>query len=158
MVQFRHVSASEHPDLFWGIRGGGGNFGVVTSFAYQLHAVGPMVLAGVLFYPFAKAKEYLRFYGDFSRQSPDELNTIGGLGTSHDGAKVGVMAVCYSGPLGEGSRSCGQSDHHPWLTTSSPCPTPRPSRSWPPWPPLAATTTSSPISSRISALALSTPW
>jgi FAD/FMN-containing dehydrogenase len=102
--QFRHVSASEHPDLFWGIRGGGGNFGVVTSFAYQLHAVGPMVLAGVLFYPFAKAKEYLRFYSDFSRQSPDELNTIGGLGTSHDGAKVGVMAVCYSGPLEEGER------------------------------------------------------
>ena len=116
--------------------GGGGNFGVVTSFAYQLHAVGPMVLAGVLFYPFAKAKEYLRFYGDFSRQSPDELNTIGGLGTSHDGAKVGVMAVCYSGPRRKGSRSCGQSGNlaRPWLTTSSPCPTPRPSRSWPPWP------------------------
>ena len=102
--QFRHVSASEHQDLFWGIRGGGGNFGVVTSFEYQLHAVGPMVLAGVLFYPFAKAKEYLRFYSDFSRQSPDELNTIGGLGTSHDGAKVGVMAVCYSGPLEEGEQ------------------------------------------------------
>jgi FAD/FMN-containing dehydrogenase len=63
-----------------------------------------MVLAGVLFYPFAKAKEYLRFYSDFSRQSPDELNTIGGLGTSHDGAKVGVMAVCYSGPLEKGEQ------------------------------------------------------
>ena len=94
--QLRHVSASEHPDLLWGIRGGGGNFGVVTSFEYQLHPVGPMVLAGVMFYPFAKAKEFLRFYSDFSRQSPDELNTIGGLGTSHDGAKVGVMAVCYA--------------------------------------------------------------
>ncbi len=102
--QFRHVSASEHPDLFWGIRGGGGNFGVVTSFEYQLYPVGPMVLAGALFYPFAKAKEYLRFYSDFSRQSPDELSTIGGLGTSHDGAKVGVMAVCYSGPLEKGEQ------------------------------------------------------
>ena len=72
-----HVNASEHPDLFWGIRGGGGNFGVVTSFEYQLHPVGPMVLAGVIFYPFAKAKEFLRFYSAFSKQVLDELNTIG---------------------------------------------------------------------------------
>src|SRR2546426_8954182 len=102
--QLRHVNASEHPDLLWGIRGGGGNFGVVTSFEYQLHPVGPMVLAGVMFYPFEKAKEFLRFYSDFSRQSPDELNTIGGLGTSPAGAKVGVLAVCYSGPLETGEQ------------------------------------------------------
>jgi FAD/FMN-containing dehydrogenase len=102
--QLRHVNASEHPDLLWGLRGGGGNFGVVTSFAYQLHPVGPLVLAGIVFYPFAQAREFLRFYRDFSRQIPDELNTIGGLGTAHDGAKVGVMAVCYSGSLEEGER------------------------------------------------------
>jgi FAD/FMN-containing dehydrogenase len=102
--QFRHVNASEHPDLLWGLRGGGGNFGVVTSFAYQLHPVGPLVLAGIVFYPFAQAREFLQFYRDFSRQIPDELNTIGGLGTAHDGAKVGVMAVCYSGSLEEGER------------------------------------------------------
>src|SRR5262245_11013601 len=102
--QFRHVSASEHPALFWGIRGGGGNFGVVTSFEYQLHPVGPMVLAGIVFYPFAKAKEYLRFYSHFSSHLPHALHTIGGLGTSHDGAKVGVMAVCYSGPLDKGEQ------------------------------------------------------
>jgi FAD/FMN-containing dehydrogenase len=102
--QLRHVTASEHQDLFWGLRGGGGNFGVVTSFEYQLHPVGPLVLAGLVFYPFEKAKEFLRFYSDFSRQIPDELNTIGALGTSHDGAKVGVMAVCYSGPLEAGEQ------------------------------------------------------
>jgi FAD/FMN-containing dehydrogenase len=102
--QFRHVSASEHQDLFWALRGGGGNFGVVTAFEYQLHPVGPMVLAGLVFYPFEKAKAFLRFYSDFSRQISDALNTIGGLGTSHDGAKVGVMAVCYSGPLEEGEQ------------------------------------------------------
>jgi FAD/FMN-containing dehydrogenase len=102
--QLRHVTASEHPDLLWGLRGGGGNFGVVTSFAYQLHPVGPLVLAGIVFYPFAQAREFLRFYRDFSRQIPDELNTIGGLGTAHDGAKVGVMAVCYSGALEDGER------------------------------------------------------
>jgi FAD/FMN-containing dehydrogenase len=97
--ELRHVSASEHQDLFWALRGGGGNFGVVTSFEYQLHPVGPLVLAGVVFYPFEKAKEFLRFYSDFASQSPDEVNTIGGLGTSPTGAKVGVMAVCYSGPV-----------------------------------------------------------
>ena len=102
--QFRHVNASEHPDLLWGIRGGGGNFGVVTAFAYQLHPVGPMVLAGLVFYPFEQAKAFLRFYSDFSRKSPDALNTVGGLGTSHDGAKVGVLAVCYSGSLEEGEQ------------------------------------------------------
>ena len=158
--QLRHVSASEHPDLFWGIRGGGGNFGVVTSFEYQLHAVGPMVLAGVLFYPFAKAKEYLRFYSDFSRQSPDELNTIGGLGTSHDGAKVGVMAVCYSGPLDKGEqvlrpvREFGPplADHIQTMPYTAA------QQILAPLAPLVVTTTSSPISSRISARALSTPW
>ena len=102
--QLRHINASENPDLLWAIRGGGGNFGVVTSFEYLLHPVGPTVLAGIVFYPFAKAKEFLRFYSDFSRKIPDELNTIGGLGTSHDGAKVGVMAVCYSGPLDAGEQ------------------------------------------------------
>ena len=120
-----------------------------------------MVLAGVLFYPFAKAKEYLRFYSDFSRQSPDELNTIGGLGTSHDGAKVGVMAVCYSGPLDEGEQVLlpvrefrpPLADHIQTMPYTAEL-----SESWPPWPPLAATTTSNRISSRISALALSTPW
>jgi FAD/FMN-containing dehydrogenase len=102
--QFRHVDASEHPDLFWALRGGGGNFGVVTAFEYQLHPVGPMVLAGVVFYPFEQAKAFLRFYSDFSRNIPAALNTIGGLGTSPAGAKVGVMAVCYSGPREEGEQ------------------------------------------------------
>lgn len=102
--QLRHVNASEHQDLLWALRGGGGNFGVVTSFEYQLHPVGPLVLAGVMFYPFAQATEFLRFYRDFSRTIPAELNTIGGLGTSPAGAKVGVMAVCYSGPLEDGEQ------------------------------------------------------
>jgi len=63
------ASAMEHADLFWGVRGGGGNFGVVTSFAYQLHPVGP-VLDGVLIHPFAQARETLRFYRDFTRAAP----------------------------------------------------------------------------------------
>jgi FAD/FMN-containing dehydrogenase len=63
------ASASEHPDLFWGLRGGGGNFGIVTSFEYQLHPVGS-VLAGMLLYPFAKAREVLAFYRDFAKSIP----------------------------------------------------------------------------------------
>jgi hypothetical protein len=102
--QFLTASASQNADLFWALRGGSGNFGIVTSFEYQLHPVGPMVLAGLAFYPFEKANEFLKFYGDFSRNIPDELNTIAGLGTSPDGHKMGVIAVCYHGSLEEGER------------------------------------------------------
>jgi hypothetical protein len=97
------ASASEHADLFWALRGGGGNFGIVTSFEYQLHAVGP-VLAGMVIHPLAKAKEALAFYRDFAKAIPDEVNTIGGLLTSPDGNPVAVIAVCYNGGLDAGER------------------------------------------------------
>ena len=103
--RFLRASADENTDLFWALRGGGGNFGVVTSFEYRLHPVGPLVLAGLAFYPYDKAKEFLTFYGEFTRQSPDGLNTIAGLATSPDGAKVGVLAVCYHGSIEEGERA-----------------------------------------------------
>ena len=74
--QLLTASATENADLFWGVRGGGGNFGVVTSFEYRLHPVGP-VLAGPVMYPFAKAKDVPRFYRDFSKAIPDEVNTVG---------------------------------------------------------------------------------
>jgi FAD/FMN-containing dehydrogenase len=100
---FLTASASENADLFWGVRGGGGNFGVVTSFEYQLHAVGP-VLAGLLLYPFDRAQETLRFYRDFARSIPDEVNTIGALLTSPEGAPVAAIAVCYNGDLSAGEK------------------------------------------------------
>jgi FAD/FMN-containing dehydrogenase len=103
--RFLSANATENADLFWAIRGGGGNFGVVTSFEYQLHPVGPMVLAGLAFYPFDKAKEFLKFYGDFSSDIPDQLNTMAGFGTSPDGHKVGVIAVCYHGSIQEGEKA-----------------------------------------------------
>ena len=96
------ASSRENADLFWGLRGGSGNFGVVTSFEFQLHPVGPTVLGGVVFYPFEKAKEALSFYSDFSSHIPDELNTIGGLLTSPEGLPVVAIAVCYNGPLEQG--------------------------------------------------------
>jgi FAD/FMN-containing dehydrogenase len=86
------ASADEHPDLFWALRGGSGNFGVVTSFRYQLHAVGP-VLAGGVGYPFAKAREALSFYHEFARSCPDELTTIG------------CSPVCQAGIGGRSARS-----------------------------------------------------
>jgi FAD/FMN-containing dehydrogenase len=67
------VSADEHPDLFWAIRGGGGNFGVVTSLDLRLHEVGPMVLSGQIIYPFENAREQLRFFRDFMAHAPEEL-------------------------------------------------------------------------------------
>jgi FAD/FMN-containing dehydrogenase len=97
------ASAEEHPDLFWAVRGGGGNFGVVTSFEYRLHPVGP-VLAGRVLFPFSRAAEVLKWYRDFSATIPDALNTIGGLTTAPDGTKVVAMLVCYHGPLAAGER------------------------------------------------------
>jgi FAD/FMN-containing dehydrogenase len=99
----RVASDTEHADLFWGLRGGGGNFGVVTSFEYRLHPVGP-VLAGLVLHPFTKAREALQFYRDFSSATHEELTTYAGLLTSPEGAKTVAIGVCYTGPLAEGER------------------------------------------------------
>jgi hypothetical protein len=98
------ASPAENPDLYWGLRGGGGNFGVVTSFEYQLHDVGT-VLGGMVIHPFARAKEVLKFYSDFSSSIPDELNTVLALLTSPDGQPVVAIAVCYNGSLDQGERA-----------------------------------------------------
>lgn len=71
--EIRTASAEEHPDLFWALRGGGGNFGVVTSFEHALHPIPPQVLSGQVLYPAARAGELLRFYRDTFRDAPDEL-------------------------------------------------------------------------------------
>lgn len=97
------ASASENPDLFWGLRGGSGNFGVVTSLEYRLHEVGP-VLAGGLFYPAEKAKDVLHFWREFAAVSPDELVTQGGCFTLPDGTPVFAVAACYCGSLAEGEK------------------------------------------------------
>ena len=98
------ASANENAELFWGLRGGSGNFGVVTSFEYQLHEVG-QVLAGMVVHPFERAKEVLRFYSDFSSDIPDELNTVTVLLTSPEGSKVVAIAVCYNGPIDKGEEA-----------------------------------------------------
>ncbi|MCW2491792.1 MAG: FAD/FMN-dependent dehydrogenase, partial [Frankiales bacterium] len=81
------VSSDHHADLLWGLRGGGGNFGVVTSFTYQLHPVGP-VLAGWLSYPSSMAADAIGFHHQFLADAPDELSTSVSLGVGSDGAPV----------------------------------------------------------------------
>jgi hypothetical protein len=71
-----HVDAWTEPELFWGLRGGGGNFGIATAFEYRLHQVGPLLLCGPIFWPLADAPEVLRFLRDFAPQAPDELGLV----------------------------------------------------------------------------------
>jgi hypothetical protein len=105
------ASADEHPDLFWGLRGGGGNFGVVTSFEYRLHSLGPTVLAGLLAWPMAKAGEVLRFFRDFVADAPDEVGIMANLRLAPalplipdelHGRPIVALIVCYAGPIHEG--------------------------------------------------------
>jgi FAD/FMN-containing dehydrogenase len=98
-----HIRANEaeHADLFWALRGGGGNFGIVTAFEYRLHEVGP-VLGGLLISPFDKATDLLTFYDEFSASAPDELGVLAILGTLPDGTKAVVHLACHSGPVETG--------------------------------------------------------
>jgi FAD/FMN-containing dehydrogenase len=108
-----HTDSSENPDLFWGLRGGGGNFGIVTEFEYHVHPVGPRVLAGVILHPAEQARNVLRFYRDYIAAAPEELTTIVNLRKappapflpSHlHGRAVIIISVCYAGPLEHGER------------------------------------------------------
>ena len=103
--QLLTASADENPDLLWGLRGGGGNFGVVASLEYRLHPVGPMVLAGYLVYPYHKARELFALVGEFTASMPDEMNIIVFLATSPEGGdKVCRILLCHYGPIDEGER------------------------------------------------------
>jgi hypothetical protein len=111
--QLLHASPQEHPDLFWGLCGGGGNFGIVTSFEYRLHPVGPQVLAGVLLHTAERAGEVLRFYRDYIAAVPDELTTIVNLRKAPPapflpphlhGRPVVIIGVCYAGDIAAGER------------------------------------------------------
>jgi len=98
------ASAHENPDLFWGLRGGGGNFGVVTSFEYRLHPVGPMLYGGEISFPFAGAHQLMRSFADFIAAAPDELCVLPEFELdAKDPARV-VFDVCYCGPPADGER------------------------------------------------------
>jgi FAD/FMN-containing dehydrogenase len=98
------ASAEKHADLFWGLRGGGGNFGIVTGFRYALHPLGPTVLGGVVLWDFARAGEVLRFYRDFARGAPDEVSADVVFLTA-DGQKMLAVSATYAGPVEDGERA-----------------------------------------------------
>ena len=97
------ASNSQNKDLFWGLRGGGGNFGVVTSFEFRLHPVGPM-LGGMLVHRLDNVAEIIKFYDAFTRTSPDELGTFVAFATSPQGERVMVIFVSYNGAVEAGER------------------------------------------------------
>jgi FAD/FMN-containing dehydrogenase len=108
------ASATEHPDLFWAIRGGGGNFGVATSFEFRLHPVGPQVMAGLIVHPFSAAPAVLREYRDLVAKAPDELccwvvmrkaPPLPFLPPEVHGTEVLVLALCHAGDLAAGAEA-----------------------------------------------------
>ncbi len=110
----RHASAQEHPDLFWAIRGGGGNFGVVTSFEFQLHRVGPQVLSGLVVHPMSRARELFPHYRRLVAEAPDELccwvvlrkaPPLPFLPKEVHGTEVMILAMCYAGDHDAGLRA-----------------------------------------------------
>ena len=99
-----HASATSNDDLFWGLRGGGGNFGIVTSFEYQLHPLGP-VFGGLIAYPLPEARQVLKRYREAMAKAPDELTTVAVFLTTPDGHPAVGIAVCYAGDLTDGERA-----------------------------------------------------
>lgn len=95
------ASADENADLFWGLQGGGGNFGIVTSFEYRLHHVGP-ILGGMMVYPIERATEVLRTLRDYNQTTPDEMSVFAAMLTSPEGAKILALIVCYNGSIEQG--------------------------------------------------------
>src|ERR671934_872318 len=111
--EFVKASEDENADLFWGIRGGGGNFGIVTEFEFGLQPLGPIVVAGPIFWPMEKSPEVLRFYRDWVAAGPDELMTIlihrkapplPFVPAEYHGKPVVMVIPCYAGPVEEGEK------------------------------------------------------
>lgn len=109
-----HASEEQNPELFWGIRGGGGNFGIATSFEFDAHEVGPEVLGGMIVHSFEDAAEVLRFHREFTADAPDELCCYAAILTAPPapflpeevhGTTVVALIPCYSGPIEEGEEA-----------------------------------------------------
>jgi FAD/FMN-containing dehydrogenase len=97
-----YASADENADLFWGLRGGGGNFGVVTSFEFRLHEVGPTVLSGPIFHPIEVARDLFRFFGEVGPTLPETVGCMAALVTSPEGIPLAALFPVYAGPLDRG--------------------------------------------------------
>ena len=111
--ELKHASSTENPDLFWALRGGGGNFGVVTAFEFQLHKAGPQILSGLIVHPFENAEAVLKGYRQALEAAPDELTCwavlrqappLPFLPTEWHGKEVLVLALCHCGEIEEAQR------------------------------------------------------
>jgi hypothetical protein len=103
--QLRHASAEENADLYWGVRGGGGNFGIVTSFEFALHPMDREVIGGNITFPLSQAKQLLDFYSDYHMEAPDELSLDAGLYSVRGvQGEFFIFGVCYSGPKNRAER------------------------------------------------------
>ena len=105
--QVLQASAEENPDLFWAVRGGGGNFGVVTSFEHRLFPVGPTVTGGLIAHPVDRARQVLRFFRDVTAALPDEQTVFATLVHAPDGSgtKLAAIAACHCGPVADGEKA-----------------------------------------------------
>jgi FAD binding domain/Berberine and berberine like len=102
--QLRHASADENPDLFWGVRGGGGNFGVVTGFEFELHPMQRTVTAGEVVFPLSQVKDLLSFYGEFCENASDNLYADLVINAPPGQPAVALIHVCHSGTPAEADR------------------------------------------------------
>jgi FAD/FMN-containing dehydrogenase len=98
------VDESHNTDLFWAIRGGGGNFGIVTVFEYRLHKIDPTVTAGMILHPMDKAKEMFQFYREYVRKAPDQLMSYSGFIVTPDGMPVAMMLPAWMGAPAEAEK------------------------------------------------------
>ncbi|MDG2241866.1 MAG: FAD-binding oxidoreductase [Rhodospirillaceae bacterium] len=102
--QLRHASNDENLDLFWGVRGGGGNFGVVTSFEYQAHSFGPTSITGGCVYPMDQARDALEFSFEYSLDAPDDVNVVSGMTMTEDGEGAVFVGVTHAGDQRQAER------------------------------------------------------
>lgn len=109
------ADGNRNADLLWAVRGGGGNFGVVTSFEFRLHRMDPVVLGGAIAWPYAQARDVMRFYAEFSERAPDELCLDPGIVPGPDGKGMVVMHVCWSA-----DKARGEQVLHPLRSFGSP--------------------------------------
>jgi FAD/FMN-containing dehydrogenase len=107
------ANEKENPDLFWGVRGGGGNFGIVTEYTFQLHPVGPLVYGGVLLYPMDMARDVLAFYNEWSKHLPIEMTTLAAFVNApmesfvpdhFQGKPAFGIGICHASPIEQGEK------------------------------------------------------
>jgi hypothetical protein len=118
------VSEDENADLFWGVRGGGGNFGIAASLEYRLHPVGPTITGGLICYPLNAARDVLRLFREVAASAPDEIMLVASLVGAPDGsgAKVAAIAACHCGALPDGAAAMRRlkAFGHPVMDTIGP--------------------------------------